>query len=147
MPAGLLVTVPLPAPALETVSVGPIGTPVPVTRREIESPSAVKLTFTLESAVLVGVKRTITFATPPLFRLKGLPDRIVNGAATDAVPLTPSRLAVTWKVCSVKLPMLTLPKATVVVGVAAISGFARALTGVVHALAFPPVSTATTETK
>jgi hypothetical protein len=47
MPAGVLVTVPVPAPDLETVSVGPIGRPVPVTRREIESPSAVKLTFTL----------------------------------------------------------------------------------------------------
>src|SRR5206468_86621 len=31
IPAGLLVTVPLPEPALETVSVGPVVTPVPVT--------------------------------------------------------------------------------------------------------------------
>ena len=122
--------------------------PVPVASREIESPSAVKLTFTLASVVFVGVKRTTTFATPPLFRAKGLPDRIVNGAGTDAVPLTPSRLAVTWKVCSAKLPMLTLPKATVVVGVTVISGAAglAEVTTAEHALGLPPVSTATTET-
>jgi hypothetical protein len=47
MPAGLLETVPLPVPAFEIVSIGPIGTPVPVTNRDVESPSAVTLTFTL----------------------------------------------------------------------------------------------------
>jgi len=45
MPARLLETVPLPVPAFEIVSIGPIGTPVPVTNRDVESPSAVKLTF------------------------------------------------------------------------------------------------------
>jgi hypothetical protein len=47
MPAGLLETVPLPVPAFEIVSIGPIGAPVPVTNRDVASPSAVKLTFTL----------------------------------------------------------------------------------------------------
>ena len=45
MPAGLLVTVPLPVPALVTVKEEPVDTPVPVTSREIVSPSAVKLMF------------------------------------------------------------------------------------------------------
>src|SRR6267142_2329325 len=47
MPAGLLVTVPLPAPALETVSADVVETPMPVTSRESVSPSAVRLTFVL----------------------------------------------------------------------------------------------------
>src|SRR4029450_1142070 len=117
MPAGLLVTVPLPAPALDTVSVGPIGMPVPVTSRENESPSAVKLTFALASVGFVGVKRTVTvWVAPAALRLKGLPDTMVNGAGTEAVPVTPARLLWTVKVCSAKPPMLTLPKGTVVGG-------------------------------
>src|SRR4030095_15125705 len=84
MPPGLLVTVPLPAPALDTVSVGPDATPGPVTSREIESPSAVKLAFTLASVELVGVKRTVTvWVAPAALRLKGLADPMVNGAGTE----------------------------------------------------------------
>ena len=66
MPAGLLVTVPLPAPALETVIVEVVDTPVPVTSRETVSPSALKLTLVLATAVLVGVKPTVTVAVAPL---------------------------------------------------------------------------------
>src|SRR5437588_2390163 len=55
IPAGLLVTVPLPAPALETVSVEPGDTPVPLTNRDSVSPSALKLTFVLDSTALLGV--------------------------------------------------------------------------------------------
>src|SRR5437870_6425824 len=55
MPAGLLVTVPLPAPAVETVSVEPGDTPVPLTNRDSVSPSALKLTFVLDSTALLGV--------------------------------------------------------------------------------------------
>jgi hypothetical protein len=66
MPVGLLVTVPLPAPALETVRVEPADTPVPVTSRETVSPSAVKLTFVLATAELVAVKRTVTVAVAPV---------------------------------------------------------------------------------
>src|SRR5439155_26050177 len=45
MPAGLLVTVPVPVPDFETVSVELADTPVPVTSRDSVSPSAVKLTL------------------------------------------------------------------------------------------------------
>src|SRR6266850_1600189 len=88
MPAGVLVTVPLPAPALETVSVEPVDTPVPVTSRDTVSPSAVKPTFVLASAVLVGVKRTVTVAVAPLpTRVKGLPETMLKGAGTEAAPV------------------------------------------------------------
>jgi hypothetical protein len=43
--------------------------------------------------VVVGVKRTVTVAVAPaVARLNGLPEAMVNGAATDAVPVTPARL-------------------------------------------------------
>jgi len=100
MPVGLLVTVPLPAPALETVSVEVADAPVPLTSRETVSPSAVKLTLVLASAVLVGVKRTVIVAVAPEpTRVKGLPEAMLNGAATEAVPVTvPVRVLVTVKV-------------------------------------------------
>src|SRR5439155_25507079 len=44
IPAGLLVTVPLPAPALDTVRAGAVDPPVPVTNRVSVSPTAPKLT-------------------------------------------------------------------------------------------------------
>jgi hypothetical protein len=89
MPAGLLVTVPLPVPDLATVNVEVVDTPVPVTSRDTVSPSAVKLTFVLASAVLVGVNRTVTVAVAPLpTRVKGLPETMLNGAGTEAVPVT-----------------------------------------------------------
>ena len=94
IPAGLLVTVPLPAPALETVSVEPVDTPVPVTNRDIVSPSAVKLTFVLDSTALIGAKRTVTVAVAPVpTRVKGLPETMVKGAGTEAVPvMVPERV-------------------------------------------------------
>src|SRR5262245_10528705 len=61
-PTGLLVTVPLPAPALETVKVELVDAPVPLTSRETVSPSVVKLTLVLATAVRVGVNRTVTVA-------------------------------------------------------------------------------------
>jgi|SRR5437762_12935494 len=99
MPAGLLVTVPLPVPALETVSARVVvETPVPVTSRWSVSPSAVKLTLVLESAVFVGVKRTITLLVAPALRVKGLPEKMLNGAETEAVPVTvPARVFWTVK--------------------------------------------------
>jgi hypothetical protein len=88
MPAGKLVTVPLPAPALDTVSVVPVDTPVPVTRRDSVSPSAVKLTLVLAAVVLVGVNRTVIVAVAPVpTRVKGLPETMLNGAPTEAVPV------------------------------------------------------------
>src|SRR5437667_5342956 len=66
MPPELLVTVPLPVPALVTVKEEPVDTPVPVTSREIVSPSAVKLMFVLAATVVVGVNPTVTVAVAPV---------------------------------------------------------------------------------
>jgi len=100
MPAGLLVTVPLPAPALDTVKVEPVDTPVPVTRRDSVSPSAVKLTLVLAAAVLVGVNRTVIVAVAPVpTSVKGLPETMLNGAPTEAVPvMVPLRVLCTVNV-------------------------------------------------
>src|SRR5262245_57103808 len=100
MPVGELVKVPLPAPALETVKVEPVDTPVPVTSLETVSPSAVKLTLVLATAVPVGVKPTVTVAVAPEpTRVKGLPETMLNGAATETLPVTvPVRVLVTVKV-------------------------------------------------
>jgi hypothetical protein len=148
IPAGLLVTVPLPAPALETVSVEPVDTPVPDTSRESESPSAVKLTLLLAVTVLVGVNRTVTVAVAPgPTSVKGLPETMLKGAASETVPVTvPVRVLWTVKVWVAELPMVTLPKFTVVVGVTAISIWATALAGAEQALSCPLVSSAVTAT-
>jgi hypothetical protein len=147
MPAGLLVTVPPPAPALVTVSVLPVDTPVPVMSRETVSPFAVKLTLALASVVFVGVKRTVTVAAAPTVASeKGLPETMVKGAGTEAVPVTPARVLVTVKARVSELPMLTLPKATVVVGVTVELVWATALPTVEQALWVPAVSTAATAT-
>src|SRR5947207_8941810 len=60
MPAGALVMVPLPVPALLSVSAKVWATPVPLAIREMISPSAAKLTFAEAVADVVGVKRTVT---------------------------------------------------------------------------------------
>jgi hypothetical protein len=150
MPAGLLVTVPVPAPALETVSVELFETPVPVTSLETVSPSAVKLTLVLAAAALVGENRTVTVAVAPEpTSVKGLPETILKGAETDAVPVTvPVRVLVTVKVLVAELLTATLPKSTVggVVGVTPISIAATALATTEHALWLPLVSTAVTAT-
>jgi len=88
MAAGLLVTVPLPAPAFETVNVDVVDTPVPVTSRDTVSPSAVMLRFVLATPLEVGVNLTVTVAVAPLpARVKGLPETILKGAGTEAAPL------------------------------------------------------------
>jgi hypothetical protein len=148
MPAGLLVTVPPPLPDLETVNVEAFDTPVPVTSRDTVSPSAVKAAFVLASAVPVGVKRTVTLAVAPLpMRVKGLPETMLNGAGTEAVPVTvPVRVLCTVKVWVAELPMLTLPKFTVPVGVTATSTAATALATAEQALSLPLISIAVTAT-
>src|SRR5437879_379890 len=148
IPAGLLVTVPLPAPAMDTVSVEPVPMPRPVTSRDSASPSAVKLTLVLAAAVLVGANRTVTVAVEPEpTRVKGLPETMLNGAPTEAVPVTvPARVLWTVNVWVAELPIVTLPKFTVVVGVAVISTCATAPTEGEHVLSLPPVSTAVTAT-
>jgi hypothetical protein len=150
IPAGLLVTVPVPVPASDTVSVEDVVvlTPLPVASREIVSPSAVKLTLALAAAVLVGVKRTVTvWVAPTPDSVKGLPETMLNGAATEAVPVTVA-LRVPWtvKVCVAELPIVTLPKLTVVVGVTVKPACATALAAGEQALSIPVVSTAVTDT-
>jgi hypothetical protein len=148
MPAGVLVTVPFPAPALVTVNVEPVDVPVPVTSRDCISPSAVKLMLVLAAVVLVGVNRTVTVAVAPdPTSVKGLPETMVNGAPTEAVPVTvPPRVLWTVIVWVAELPMLTLPNATVPEGVTAKSNCATPLAMAEHALSLPVVSTAVTAT-
>jgi hypothetical protein len=150
IPAGLLVTVPVPVPARDTVSVEDVvaPTPVPVASRESVSPSAEKLTLALAAAVLVGENRTVTvWVAPTPDRVKGLPETMLNGAATEAVPVTVA-LRVPWtvKVCVAELPTVTLPKLTVVVGATVKPACATALAAGEHALSIPVVSTAVTDT-
>ena len=144
MPAGLLVTVPVPAPAFETVSVELTDAPVPVTSLDNVSPSAVKLTLALAAVVLVGVNFTVMVAVAPeLVSVNGLPETMLKGAATDAVPvIVPPRVLCTVNVCVAELPILTVPKFTVVVGVAAMSTCATALATPEHVLSLPLVSIA-----
>ena len=147
IPAGLLVTVPVPVPAGDTLSVELVPTPVPVTSRETVSPSAVKVTLALACAALVGVKRTVTVWVPVPTRVNGLPETMLNGAEAEAVPVTvPARAPCNVKVCVAELPIVTLPKLTLVVGVTAKSTCATALAAGEHALSIPPVSTAVTDT-
>ena len=87
MPAGALVTVPLPVPDLVTVSAKVWATPVPLAIREMISPSAAKLTFPEAVADVVGVKRTVTARVAPTpTRLNGLPETMLKGAEVDTVP-------------------------------------------------------------
>ena len=148
IPAGLLVTVPVPVPDFETVRVELTDAPVPVTNRDSVSPSAVKLTLVLAAAVLVGVNLTVTVAVAPEpTSVNGLPDTMLKGAGTDAVPvMVPLRVLCTVNVWVAELPILTLPKFTVVVGVTAISTCATPLATPEQPLSLPEVSTAVTAT-
>jgi hypothetical protein len=149
MPEGALLTVPLPVPALETVNVDVVPTPVPVTRRDTESPLlAVKLTFVLDTTALVGVKRTVTVAVAPLpVSVKGLPETMLKGAPTDAEPVTvPARVFWIVKVWVAKLPRLTFPKPTVPVGLTDTLTCATPLAAGEQALSVPEESTAVIDT-
>src|SRR4030095_14685978 len=137
MPAGALVTVPLPVPALETVNVEVVPTPVPVTRRDTVSPSpVVKLTLVLETMLPVGAKRTVMVAVAPLpARVNGLPDTMLKGAPTETEPVTvPERTLWIVNVWVAELPTLTLPKPTVPVGVTETLSCATPLTAGEQAL-------------
>jgi len=123
--------------------------PMPVTSRDCVSPFAVKLTLVLAAAVLVGVNRTVTAAVAPVPRsVKGLPESMLKGAGTEAVPV----VVPVWVLCTVKvrvaeLPMVTVPKLTGPVGATSELTSATALATAEHALSFPSVSTAVTETR
>jgi len=123
------------APALGAATVGG-AVPLPVAIAELVPPFAVKLTVELTVAVVVGVKRTVTgwlAPTPP--RVKGLPDTTLNGAEADAAPETvPPPVLETVKTWSAMLPIFTLPKSTVPIGLTAKSARATALATLEHAL-------------
>src|SRR2546426_6194940 len=110
--------------------------PVPITAREMVSPSAVKLAFALAVADAVGVKRTVTaWVAPSPTRLNGLPEAMLKGAEVDTMPDTvPPPVFDTVKVRSAKLPRLTLPKFTVPVGLRPKSLRAAALAVAEHGL-------------
>jgi hypothetical protein len=132
------------------VTVGAVpSVPVPDTPREIGSPSAVKVTFAVEVAAVVGLKRTVTVwvAFSPT-RLNGLPDTMLKGAGTDAVPDTvPPTVFCTVKVWFATAPRFTLPKFTVPVGLTAKVIRAGAFETDEQALSMPPESTAVIATK
>jgi hypothetical protein len=122
--------------------------PLPVTITEVVPPFAMKLTVELTVAVVVGVKRTVTVwvvPTPP--SVKGLPDTMLNGAATVVLPETvPPPVFETVKTWSRELPTFTLPKFTVPLGLTAKSVRAAALATPEQALWLPSESTAVTAT-
>jgi hypothetical protein len=61
--------------------------PVPVTIEERAPPPAVKVRFVVTVVLVVGVNRTFTvWVAPTPLRVNGLPDTILKGAVTDAVP-------------------------------------------------------------
>jgi hypothetical protein len=63
-------------------------TPRPVTTPVMVPPFAVKLIVALTVVVVVGVKRTFTACVAPAPNENGLPETIVNGKGTDALPDT-----------------------------------------------------------
>jgi hypothetical protein len=111
-------------------------------------PLATKLTVALTVSVVAGVKRTVTVCVAVPESVNGLPETIVNGGATVAVPdkVPPDGLE-TVNVRSVELPRLTLPKLTVPLGLTSNSARAAALRVVEQELSFPLVSIAVTATE
>ena len=68
---------------------------------------------------------------------------MLKGADTEAAPVTvPVRVLVTVKVWVAEVPMVTLPKFTVAVGVAVMSTWVTALATLEHALFLLPVFSA-----
>jgi hypothetical protein len=67
---------------------GVVSAPVPVTLCEMVLPSAVKSTLAFAVVAVVGVKRTVTVWLPPTPRVNELPETMLKGAGTDAVPET-----------------------------------------------------------
>jgi hypothetical protein len=120
--------------------------PMPVTDRERLSPSAVKLTFEVTVALLVGVKRTMTsWVAPGAVSVKGLPETTLKGAEADTLPETePVLFRDTVNVRSAELPTLTVAKSVVPVGVTPMLGCAAALATAEHGLSAPLVFTAVT---
>jgi len=132
------------------VTVGvPASTPLPDATRETVSPLEVKVTFAVAVAVVVGVKRTVTVWVVFIpTTVNGLPDTMLKGVGTDAVPDTvPPTVFCTVKVWSAMLPRFTLPKFIVLVGLTENVTRAAALVTGEQGLSLPPESTAVTAAK
>jgi len=124
-------------------------TAVPDTTREIVSPSAVKFRLVVVTPEAIGANCTTTVpVVPSPARWKGLPDTILNGAATETAPETvPPREFVTVNDCVAVDPTLMLPKFTAVGGVTPNVNPAMALAAFEHPLSLPLRSMALTEMK
>jgi hypothetical protein len=122
--------------------------PTPVTTREMLSPAAVKVTFAVALATVVGVKRTVTvWVAPAPLSVNGLPDTIAKGATVDTAPeIVPARVLCTVKVRSAKLPTFTLPKLVLPVGLTVNGAWTTAPAATEQALSLPNRSTAVTAT-
>jgi hypothetical protein len=121
---------------------------VPLTPRDMVSPSAVKLTFPEKTPATEGRNLTTTVCVAPGVSENDPPEAIVNGATTLAAPDRGDVLVFcTVKVRSTVVPVATLPKLTAAVGVTSIEERATALDAGVHALSLPDVSTAVTRAK
>jgi hypothetical protein len=149
MPAGVLVTVPEPEPALVRESVtGALLVPDPVTERETVSPPPVMFTLAAKVPALVGRNRAVTVWLAPAASENEPPDTMLYGAPTLAVP---ERVVgpVFWtvKVRSTVLLRATLPKLVVPDGATVKSGWATPLADGEQVLSLPEVSTAVTRAK
>jgi hypothetical protein len=97
------------------------GSATPVTTFDAPPPPA-KETVPEKLPVAVGLKRTDTVALAPADRPYEPPDKIENGAAVLALPLsTPLPTFFIVKVRSTEVPALTLPKSNEL-GVTSMSG-------------------------
>src|SRR4029453_10710795 len=86
---------------------------MPPPSRDCVSPFPVNVTLVLATAVLFGVNRTVTAAVAPVPSVKGLPESMLKGAGTEAVPaMVPVPVLRTVKVRVAELPMVTMPKLT-----------------------------------
>jgi hypothetical protein len=122
--------------------------PVPVRRREMVSPEALKVRFTVVVTNAVGAKRTVTVCVAPApTRVNELPDTMLKGAEVDTVPVRVwARVLVTVYVRVRTLPRFTLPKSTLPVGLTVKATCATAFATGEQLLALPLVSTAVTAT-
>ena len=121
--------------------------PVPVTSRDCISPFTVKLTLVLAATVLVGVNRTVTVAVAPIpSRVKGLPEYAEGGRYGGRARGGAGTGALNGKGPGGGAPDSDVAEAYGTGGVTAESPRATALATAEHALSFPSVSTAVTET-
>jgi hypothetical protein len=158
IPAGALVTVPVPDPFFATDTTwdgaegggggGDGGAPddpvvEPLTPRETVSPLAVKFTLPAKLPTEVGLNRTVTVRLAPGASVNDAPDTTLNGALV----LTAPEMLVSPAFCTVKVRSAValtamLPKLVVADGVTSRSAWATAFAAPVQPLSWPLSSTA-----